>query len=428
MGRCRVKNRHLKDRDGWWHYRRRVPSDVAGSVESPTVDQALKTKDVIEARKRRDRITTDLERGWQKIRDAKARRQFPASVGGDEEAVAFAAFLHERDSGVDDDRDATTLGELYADEFDALAEKEAVGPSLGDLGEARGLVAATPEGKRLVRLGNAARGVVSITLAGESFLEQAALSLGTKRLYRGVYRRCSDHLPHPQQVGERQAREFIQRLARVSTASKVGNYRAALRALWDHLGLAKAMWSGFRIDAGKAAIRRDVWTEEETVQLLEGSSRKLRLAILIAAHTGAREGEIATMVYDAELDFISFPISKTEAGVRVIPCHDDIRLFVQEWVADPWSKFTIRNRFSELKIVLGFPASKVFHSFRHTLASRLHECEVQEATAAKIIGHKHPSLTFGWYGSKVGVETLRKPINAVRYPASVLAFGRVAEA
>ena len=94
-----------------------------------------------------------------------------------------------------------------------------------------------------------------------------------------------------------------------------------------------------------------------------------------------------------------------------------------EWVGEPWSKYTIRNRFSELKIGLGFPPTKVFHSLRHTLASRLHECEVQEATAAKIIGHKHGSLTFGWYGDKVRVETLRKPINLARYSALLLAFG-----
>ena len=127
-------------------------------------------------------------------------------VGGNEEVLAFAAFVEERDNGVDD-RDATTLGDLYADEFDALADKAALGPLASDLDEARDLVSATPAGKRILRLINAARGKVSITLAGESFLEQATLSLGTKRLYRGVYRYCKDHLPHPQQVKRSGKRE-----------------------------------------------------------------------------------------------------------------------------------------------------------------------------------------------------------------------------
>lgn len=416
MGKCRVKNRHLKNRNGWWHYRRRVPGEVAAEDGKITVDVALKTKDVVEARKRRDELDARLERSWQQIR-ARSQRAARLPLADDEEARAYAAY-------VNNPEEADLLASLYHDKVEDLAAKRAAGPRIEDLAEAKELLGDTAEGKRLARLINAAQGNISLAAAGEKFLEQARLSLGTKRLYRGVYVVANARFSHPKRVPRQQAREFIQELARDASHSKVVNYRAALRGLWDHLGLDKTIWSGFRVDAGKDAIQRDIWTEEEMEQLLRAASPKLRFAILIAAHTGAREEEIATLVYDAEQDFIVFPKSKTKAGVRTIPCPDDAREFVGRWVTDPWSKFTIRNRFSELKGELGFPATKVFHSFRHMLTSRLHEQGVQEATAAKIIGHKHGPLTYGWYGNKVNVETMRKPINLVKYPARLLDYGR----
>ena len=416
LGKCRVKNRHLKNRNGWWHYRRRVPGDVAAEVGKITVDLALKTKDVIEARRRRDKYDAGLERSWQQVRE-KAKRVMTSPLADDEEARAYALY-------VDNPEEADLVASLYLDEVDDLAAKRATGPRGEDLVEAKELLGETPEGKRLARLINAAQGNISLAAAGEKFLDQARLSLGAKRLYRGVYAVANDRFLHPKHVTKQQAREFIQEMARDASLSKIVNYRAALRALWDHLGLDKTIWSGFRVDAGREAIERDIWTDEEIGKLLRASSPKLRLATLIAALVGARQQEIATMVYDAEQDIIVFPKSKTKAGLRTIPCPDDAREFVKSWVADPWSHFTIRNRFSELKTELGFPETKVFHSFRHLFASRLHEAGVQEATAAQILGHKHEKLTYGWYGNKVNVETLRRPINMVRYPATLLALGR----
>ena len=417
MGKCRVKNRHLKNRNGWWHYRRRVPGDVAAEDGKITVDHALRTKDAVEARKRRDRLDADLERGWQKIRD-RAKRSPALPLADDEEARAYA--LH-----VDDPEQADLIASLYHDEVDDMAARRAAGPMLEDLEEARDFVGATPQGKRLARLINAARGNISLAAAGEKFLEQATLSLETKRLYRGVYAVANGRLAHPKQVTRQRAREFIQGLARDASSSKVENYRAALRALWDHLGLDKTIWSGFRVDAGKASIQRDIWTEEEMEKLLRAASPKLRLAILIAAHIGAREGEIATMVYDAEQDFIVFPKSKTKAGVRTVPCPDDAREFVREWVADPWSKFTIRNRFSELKTELW-----AFRQRRCSIRSGTclhHDCTKQEfrrRRRPRSSAISTASLTYGWYGNKVNVETLRKPLNLVKYPKGLLALSR----
>ena len=246
LGKCRVKNRHLKNRNGWWHYRRRVPSDVAAEAGKITVDVALKTKDVIEARRGRDKLDASLERSWRRVRD-RAKRATASALPDDEEGRAYAVHL-------DDPEHADLLASLYREEVDDLAAKRATGPGPEDLTEARELVAATPEGKRLARLLNAAQGNVSLATAGEKFLDQARLSLGAKRLYRGVYAVATDRFLHPTNVTKQQAREFIQELARDASHSKIVNYRAALRGLWDYLGLDKTIWSGFRADPGRESI------------------------------------------------------------------------------------------------------------------------------------------------------------------------------
>jgi integrase len=209
--------------------------------------------------------------------------------------------------------------------------------------------------------------------------------------------------------------QLIQAVAKDKAASTIGNYRAALRALWSHLGLDPGIWSGFRVDAGRKTDRRDIWTDEEVQRLLARSTRKLRQAILIAAYTGSREIEIANMKYAPRDDHIIFPLSKTPTGIRIIPCPEAIRGVVQHWVIEPWSRFTIRNQFSEMKTEMGFPSTKVFHSFRHTALTKLHRAKVQEATAARIVGHKHPGLTYGNYGDKLEVEALREFVNLINY-------------
>jgi integrase len=418
MGRCRVKNHHLKQRGKWWHYKRRVPEDVAVEFGKEWVEAALKTTVVEDARRQRDKLNSGLERSWQRIRDAKLRKS-PAVIGDggsdlDEVANAYAAHVAERQGG--QEKNGVALADIYRDQFDDLAEKFANGYDFEDLEEARDRAAVTPEGRRLGQLINAACGKIPISVAGEAFLTGAAIGTSTKRLYRRAYTVATEaDLPSPEEVTKRQAREFIQGIAKDKAAATIGNYRAGLRQLWSYLGLDPGIWSGFRVDAGKKTKKRDIWTDDDVQKLLAQAVPKLRQAILIAAFTGSREIEIENMTYDPRDDLITFPVSKTVIGMRVIPCPEAIRGVVEQWVKKPWSRYTIRNQFSEMKINMGFPATKVFHSFRHTALTKLHRAKVQEATAARIVGHKHKELTFGSYGDKLEAEALREFVNLIEY-------------
>jgi integrase len=380
MGRCRVKNRQLKQRGKWWHYKRRVPEDVASELGKEWVEVALKTTIVQDARRQRDKINTSLERSWQRIRDTKRRQSVGAAAvsGADEVADAYAAYRAERDEG--QDTNGVSVADYYLDKLDDLAARMANGWNAEDLDEARERAVLTREGRRLGRLINAAQGKMTISAAGETFLTGAAIGASTKSLYRRAYTvATAANLPSPEGVTKRQAREFIQGVARDKAAATIGNYRAGLRQLWSYLGLDPGIWSGFRVDAGKKTEKRDIWTDDEVQKLLHHAVPKLRQAILIAAFTGSREIEIENMTYDHRDDLITFPVAKTAIGVRVIPCPEAIRGVVEQWVKDPWSRYTIRNQFSEMKIEMGFPTTKVFHSFRHTALTKLHRAKVQEA-------------------------------------------------
>lgn len=392
----RTRNQHLKPRSGMWYYNRRVPEDVAGSFGKTIVKMALKTKDVEQARLIRDKISRELERQWSRQRWAVTSR-VPNSLPVTNEDPAMA--------------------EYWQDRLDDLVNKHGSGVTGEDYDQAIGIISEMPEGKLISRRLQQAQGIVSISEAGEKFLDGTSLSKSTIMVYRGVYKFASESLPTPTLVTKEQARTFIQAQARRLSASTVSNRRTALRALWSHLGLEESIWSGFRVDAAVKKLHRDIWTDAE-VQLLasEASTPMLNQAILIGAYTGAREDEIRSLEYDSSFDTIIFTRSKTEAGLRTIPCPDSIRSIVKDWVKVAiGDRPRISNRFTELKTRLGLPATKVFHSFRHTVATKLLERGIQEALVARIVGHKHDKLTFGLYANKAGVEVLRAPINSVKY-------------
>ena len=72
----------------------------------------------------------------------------------------------------------------------------------------------------------------------------------------------------------------------------------------------------------------------------------------------------------------------------------------------------VGKRFGRLKSKLGFDENYGFYSFRSTLAHLLEASGVAENFAARIIGHKVTTLTYGFYSGDIPwhtkVETLAK--------------------
>lgn len=56
-----------------------------------------------------------------------------------------------------------------------------------------------------------------------------------------------------------------------------------------------------------------------------------------------------------------------------------------------------------------------FHSFRATVATKLENAGVPETHAARLVGHKVKTMTYGLYSSGLTLPQLREVVEAVRY-------------
>lgn len=154
--------------------------------------------------------------------------------------------------------------------------------------------------------------------------------------------------------------------------------------------------------------------------------------VLIAAYSGARLNEIAQLQLSdvREIDgFLCFDVTdagddedgeatakqlKTEAAKRVVPVHPElIALGLPNYVAGLRSKGTVRlfptfkrdvnngwgrqlGRWANdtFLVKLGYKTKRVvFHSFRHTLITRLSQAGVQEPIVKALVGHEQQGVT-----------------------------------
>ena len=156
---------------------------------------------------------------------------------------------------------------------------------------------------------------------------------------------------------------------------------------------------------------------------------------LIALFSGMRLGEIVNLNVDdfkAEdgIDCLIIRESKTEAGVRRVPLHPELKEIgllgfvkgIQQGQplfagtsSDAYSK-----HFGRLLDSVGITDRKlVFHSFRHTFTDALRAAKVTEPIAKALIGHSDGTVT-GQYGSGYPMDVLYDELKRVRFPELVL--------
>ena len=151
--------------------------------------------------------------------------------------------------------------------------------------------------------------------------------------------------------------------------------------------------------------------------------------IRLGMYTGCRIEELCQMkLADVTADSFIIRDSKTESGQRLVPMHKEVSQVVErlkqssidgfllsgESTANATGKRSkgLSQRFSRHKQELGF-GNKVytFHSFRSTLAKRFESAGVEEIRAARIIGHKVKSMTYGIYSRGTDWDVLFNKMN-----------------
>ncbi|MGJ0621546.1 MAG: DUF6538 domain-containing protein [Methylocystis sp.] len=412
-------NRYLKKRGRTYYVVRRVPEDVQKLVGSTIFKESLKTTDLSLARKLRDERLKLLELEWAKARQA-LRVKTRGMLKADElrEALELrhgllaesdAALVDEWKEAIGDRTKELYGGDVFESDFGRKGSAKA--------GEFYGIASGerTPTG-----------------LAVEQFLERANLKPSTKSLYRKMLKLTMAEFPFLEDITRQRALKFLRGYAENTTAKAVSNLRTATRSLLAFHGLDPSVMAHHRIDAGKQATDKGVWTDEEVLRLIgesvptRGDQGWLRDAITVAAYSGLRRQEVCGLVYDADKDqlVVVEKKAKTKSSVRRVPCHPLAREAVKRIVAlpKPINEQTLTKQTQRLAAKLSIPQrieidgvqhKRDFHAFRHTFASKLTSLGVDEATIARIVGHRG-GIT-ARYAGKVDPELYRGTVERVSY-------------
>ncbi|WP_086652278.1 DUF6538 domain-containing protein [Acetobacter cibinongensis] len=238
----------------------------------------------------------------------------------------------------------------------------------------------------------------------------------------------------------------------------VKNHFSRLSALWGHLVKRdfsdKNPWSGWDFNVTKKIVRRG-WTDRELALLAithysgaAVSHRTWAGIITIGMFTGMRLGEICNLrrqdieVIDGVpcLHVRPHPEDgwspKTTAGTRIIPIHssllgmEGLNLLQDNGEKYLFADLTLSNAgergdnfaraFSKHKKRIGIPEDVTFHSFRHTVSTKLRnqEAHIRELWIDTVLGHEasHKSQGTMNYTSGIEVANLKQVIEALTYP------------
>lgn len=413
----RTKDRYLKLRGKTWYFIRPIPVDLRDEYPFPKIERSTKQRDIELARRVRDRINRELEL------DFMARRAGKGSAVADttfeEQARSEARF----NQTAGEDGFTPMLDGIY-DRIDTLAARKLPRGSLEAFDEARDwVIAHTEEGRAAKRELDAYNAALNYRSLGREYLAQRPdLKRKTVAEYQRAFQLAEGALPPIRETKREHVQRWVRDLAQTLSKPQIRKHLGALRGLVKAQGLDPAPFTDLFIPDVRKAKEREIWTPQELKELFDRCQYPwLRDVMLIALHTGARADAIHSMQYLAEKDWIRFGKAKREKADRYIPCHSLIRPAVQRWVAQPRSTSSISGRFGDLKRVCGFDTEenrnvKVFHSFRHQVASKLRDLEVPYEKIVSIIGHKPQDMTFGTYGDKTDPETLRPFVERLCYP------------
>jgi len=237
----------------------------------------------------------------------------------------------------------------------------------------------------------------------------------------------------------------------------VKNHFSRLSSLWSVLVqreiVAKNPWSQWSFNTTKKTERR-CWTDEELALLTpnqwehRGISRRTYAGVVnMALYTGLRLGEICNL-RGQDIENIQgvacFHVRphpedrwspKSAAGTRLVPIHSRlIKAGIMSFLKPeqhflfpdlPTSSEGVRGAafgqaFSKLKTKLDLPAEITFHSFRHTVSTKLRNqnASFRELWIDRVLGHEasHRSQGTMNYTSSIDVQNLKSVIEALEFP------------
>jgi len=391
------KNTHLLQRNGYYYFQRRI----AGT--SQFKKQALRTKDIHEARELRDELVRIMDEQASKVLVAKStldiRNQYLNAL---------------------DDEEKDYIEEQVQDKADDLAYSLGVYEQLHYHTPTEDL---TPKAKEVQDFYKEHLGRLHVL---EKWLPEWLPTLNedqTRSDYNRGVRALIKHHPIAEDLNREKIAKFLKVIGKSENVQKasVKKWVSGYGNLWKFLELDSSIWKNQEIPetlTKEKPPKKEDWTVEE-VRLLYNKAVEekhwIQHPLWIAVHTGARQGAVAELVWDQGSNTIKFPKGKFETKDRIIPAHADIMTNLEAWSKSRVTKKVISKQFTVLKRSLGFGVEKDFHSLRRTLITVLENLECPENIAQDIVGHKKKTITYGLYSGGTSLNVMKKWLDKVKF-------------
>ncbi|MCK7577654.1 MAG: tyrosine-type recombinase/integrase [Chromatiales bacterium] len=431
---------YLEKRRRRWYALHDIPPNLRPMFEGQKrFVKSLETENEQEAKRR----AAIWEQRWRReLAKAKDQSSDPAEA----DAEYWRRALGECRS----DFDREVVEDLLIDELDRKLER--IARRQGYKGDPRDL----PEADDAVRTFKIATGVLTKTSShfDDWLATKSHLKPKTLEMYRSDLERLARKFPYLQDITKADVTTWIAKdlLQQEGLNRKtLDRLLPACRGYWRYLQdiaqvpddvepFSKLSVQQNGAKSVRARDKRKDYTPAEVFRLLEEADTKdatLADLIRLGMWTGARISELCNLkvehVYlDDPLPYFKVEDSKTAAGVRTIPIHPELHETLKrltETSSDGYVLSGLRpdkygersnaigKRFGRLKADMGFTAQHGFHSFRHTVVTRLLNADVSYPVVASIVGHDTgENVTLGVYHKGFDLARQMEAIRALTYP------------
>ncbi|MGD8275948.1 MAG: tyrosine-type recombinase/integrase [Thiohalocapsa sp.] len=431
---------YLEKRRRKWHALQDVPPSAReGLGGRRRFVKSLQTEDYQEAKRR----AAVWEQRWAlQIAQAKDRTSNPAERDADYWRQMYDSCTSDVERELVEDSLIVHLDR----QLEQIAQRQ------GFKGNPRDL----PEAEDAVRTYKVATGQLTRTSdrVEEWLATKDHLQPKTLQMYRSDLRRLSERFPLLQDITKAEVTTWITKelLQQEGLNRKtLDRLLPACRGYWQYLqdlGLVADDQEPFsrlsvQQNGAKKVHPRDKrkdYTADEAHRLLDEAVAKdpsLADLIRLGMWTGARISElchlkVADVHLDVPLPHFKVEDSKTPAGVRTVPVHPELRSILKRLLKTSDDGYVlsgltpnkygdrsnaIGKRFGRLKTSLGFSRQHGFHTFRHTVITRLLNADVPYPVVAAIVGHDTgENVTLGVYAKGFDLEVLTKALKKLEYP------------
>lgn len=229
----------------------------------------------------------------------------------------------------------------------------------------------------------------------------------------------------PRWVTRRVATSWFQEATRGKAKSTATKCATVMRELWDwqfrhhdappenpFQNLQRAHGNGSRAPAASY----EAFTDEELTRLLKATrdDPDLHPCVLVGLHSGLRLSEIleATREQVNGVECFVLRSGKTRNAKRLVPVHPELESVE---ITTKLNSKALSVRFSRLKRSLDLPDRATFHSLRKCFTTKLEHSGCPEAVAARLLGHRPLSISYGIYSAGQDVRQLERWVKAVSY-------------